>query len=267
MQRGQTSKISINIMAQSVYLFSYKQGSSILHKIPACWKIIFIPFINLLFFLLPPYCVMILIFLQFVIARLLKFSLREQLCDIKPIIYYAVLLLIFKIFSCLIAFFNDYEWGLSPLKSFLEEIKLWWGQIYGEIEKKGGQTSMFFQHFSWESEKNTIFLLLKLLSIMQSASLIYKTSTSLEIREGIGAIETFIHKIFHINKANIITDSISMFLIFIPIISEIWDKSKKSWLVRGGKNSIKMYIVLIPLLFSVGMKKAYNMARAVSIRK
>ena len=102
---------------------------------------------------------------------------------------------------------------------------------------------------------------------MQSASLIYKTSTSLEIREGIDSIETFIHKIFHINKANIITDSISMFLIFIPIISEIWDKSKKSWLVRGGKNSIKMYIVLFPLLFSVGMKKAYNMARAVSIRK
>ncbi|MCR4742928.1 MAG: hypothetical protein K5866_08695 [Treponema sp.] len=51
------------------------------------------------------------------------------------------------------------------------------------------------------------------------------------------------------------------------MVSKIWNQSKKAWLARGGKISIKMYKVLIPLLFSVGMKKAYNMARAISIRK
>ncbi len=257
-------------MSQDVSLFSYKQGSSFLHKIPATWKIIFIPLINILFLSLPPYFAIILIVLQFIIATSLRFSFREQFCDVKPIIYYAFLLLAFKIISYFVVFFSNFEWGLSPLKSLWEYFKNWLGQCWGQTSTdfgnsggQGGQPPIF----TWESEKDTVFLLLKLFSIMQSASLIFKTSTALELRQGIGKIESFLRKIFHLKKENLLTDSLSMFLNFIPMVSKIWNQSKKAWLARGGKISIKMYKVLIPLLFSVGMKKAYNMARAISIRK
>jgi len=93
---------------------------------------------------------------------------------------------------------------------------------------------------------------------MQSASLVFKTSTSLELREGIGTI---------FGQKSLFTNAISMFLNFIPMVAKIWEQSKRAWFARGGKHNIKMYTTLMPVLFSVGMKKAYNAARAVSIRK
>lgn len=57
-----------------------------------------------------------------------------------------------------------------------------------------------------------------------------------------------------------------MFLNFIPMLSQIWEQSKKAWFARGGKKGIRMYGTLLPVLFSVGLKKAYNQARAISLR-
>lgn len=205
-------------------LFSYKKGTSFLHKCPSWIKILFIPLINILFLYLPPQFSLFLIIFQTILAFCLKFSLAEQLEDLKPIIYYAVLLFFFQIFL----------WVFSGPN--LENLK---------------------NRFSWESEKDTVFLLLKLFAVMQSASLVFKTSTSLEMREGIA-------KIF--GRKSAITNAISMFLNFLPMVSKIWQQSKKVWKARGGKNGIKMYAVLLPVLFSVGMKKAYNAAKAVQIR-
>lgn len=205
-------------------LFSYKKGTSFLHKCPSWIKILFVPIVNILFLCLPLQFSLFLIIFQTILAFCLKFSLAEQLEDLKPIIYYAVLLLIFQIFL----------WLFS-----------------------GPNLENFKNRFSWEREKDTVFLLLKLFAVMQSASLVIKTSTSLEMREGIA-------KIF--GRKSAITNAISMFLNFIPMVSKIWQQSKKVWKARGGKNGIKMYAVLLPVLFSVGMKKAYNAAKAVQIR-
>ena len=89
---------------------------------------------------------------------------------------------------------------------------------------------------------------------MQSASLVFKTSTSLELREGIFKIEKLVRKILHLKNKATFTDTFSMFLNFIPLVSKIWEQSKKAWLARGGKNFVKMYLALLPVLFSVGMK-------------
>lgn len=204
-------------------LFSYKKGNSFLHKCPAWCKILFIPLINILFLCLPSYFSVALVILQFVLACILKFSIREQLTDLKPVIYYMFLLFLFQIISWLIN-------GAQDFKSY----------------------------FSWESEKETVLLLVKLFAVMQSASLVFKTSTSLEIRDGIG-------KIF--GRNSVITNALSMFMNFLPMVSKIWSQSKRAWIARGGKKSIRMYMVLLPVLFSVGMKKAYNSARAITIRK
>ena len=62
------------------------------------------------------------------------------------------------------------------------------------------------------------------------------------------------------------TNAIYMFVNFIPMVSRIWEESQRAWFARGGKKSLRMYMTLLPILFSVGMKKAYNAARAVTIR-
>ncbi len=165
-------------------------------------------------------------------AFYLHFSLKEQLADLRPVLFYGVLLLIFKIIS----------YAFSGT-SFLE-IKANW----------------------WIEEKETVFLLIKLFCIMQSVSLIFKTSTSLELREGIEKIELWVRKKLHLKEKRTFTNAIFMFLNFIPMVSKIWQQSQRAWIARGGKKSLKMYMILLPVLFSVGMKKAYNMARAIEIR-
>ena len=108
--------------------------------------------------------------------------------------------------------------------------------------------------------------MIKIFSVLQSASLVFKTSTSLELREGIWTIEKHVRKMFHLKEKNLVTDAVSLFLNFIPMVSKIWEQSKRAWLARGGRKGVIMYLRLLPVLFFVGMKKAYNAARAVSIR-
>ena len=64
-----------------------------------------------------------------------------------------------------------------------------------------------------------------------------------------------------------VADVISLFVNFIPQVSKNWQQVKRAWKARGGKNSVRMYMVLLPVLFSVGMKQAYTTARAISVRK
>lgn len=210
-------------MSSSYSFFSYKKGNSFLHKCPAWIKILFIPLVNILFLCLPPVFAAGLIVFQIVLAFCIGFTVREQFTDIKPVIYYAFLV-------------------------FIMQLLIW---IFGGMKD-------FAASFSWESEKETVFMLIKIFAVMQSASLMFKTSTSLELRDGIGRV--FGYK-------SVITNALFMFLNFIPMVSKIWEQSKKAWIARGGKENIKMYTTLLPVLFSVGLKKAYNAARAVSIRK
>ena len=214
--------------------FQYKAGNSFLHKTPSWIKILIIPLLNILFFILPPPFAISLIVFQTILAFSLHFTIREQLADLRAVIYYAILLLFVKI----VTFSFSYIFGDATLP----------------ITKDVILTFL-------KGEKHTLFMLLKLFCVMQSASLVFKTSTSLEIREGVGKIE------YAITKKNVVTDGIFLFISFIPSVSKIWKQSTRAWYARGGKHNVKMYLVLLPVLFSVGMKEAYNKARAVSIRK
>lgn len=212
-------------------LFSYKKGSSFLHKCPAWAKILFIPIINILFLCLPPVFSIILVCLQFILACCLRFTFKEQFTDLKPVLFYAVIV-------------------------FFMQILMW--LFGGQFLAEEGWIVSLKNNFSWESEKETVFLLVKIFAVMQSASLVFKTSTSLEIRDGIG-------KLF--GQSSLLTNALFMFLNFIPMVSKIWEQSKRAWIARGGKENIRMYMTLLPVLFSVGMKKAYNTSKAILIRK
>lgn len=203
-----------------VDFLSYKKGSSFLHRTPAWVKMVFIPVLNILFLCLPPVFSVVLLCAQFILACALGFTLREQMNDLRCIFWYAAMLVFVKVLT----------WLFMGLPAGF---------------------------FSWEDWKETVLLLVKLFAVMQSASLVFRTSTSLQMREGIGRI---------FGQRSTITNAISMFLNFIPMVSAIWQQSRRAWLARGGKKGLRMYIVLIPVLFSVGMKKASNAARAVSAR-
>lgn len=220
------------IKSKKYSAFSYKAGNSFLHRCPAWAKLLFIPVINILFLCLPIQFAAGFILFQFVIACVLKFSLREQFADLKPVLYYGIFVLLMDLLTAL-----------------------------------GSGNFNFKEIYSWEKQRETIFLLIKIFCVLQSAGLVFKTSTSLELREGIAVIESSIRKILHLKKKNAFTDAISLFLNFIPLVSKIWEQSKKAWFARGGKKGIGMYLKLLPVLFFVGMKKAYNSARALSIRE
>ena len=207
-------------------LFSYKYGNTFLHRAPAWCKLIFIPVVSIFIFCFPPYICIGLIIVQLLLALFLSFSFSEILNDLRPVFYYALILLFVKILSVgsqlIMLLFNPEPFSI---KTFL------------------------LSNFSWETEKPTILLLMKIFCLMQTTSIMFKTTTALQIRE---CFKSF--------------DALSMFISFIPITSRLWTQTKKAWFARGGKKGIKMYIVLLPVLFSTGMKKAWNMARAVQVR-
>ena len=223
-------------MKQKSSLFSYKQGNSFIHRCPPELKLLVIPVLNILLLFLP-WIYSLIFAVAFLAAGLfIKITLKEIITDIKPVLYYAFLLFIFELFTL-------------DFSSF-------------EIFKLN-----FINSFSWTSQKETVFFLLKLFCIMLSSSLLFKTSTSLELRSGISKIETAVRKIMHSKKENTFTQIIFLFLNFIPMFAKIFEQLKKSWKARMGKPGIKMYLKLLPVMFSVSIKKAWNMSRALEIRR
>lgn len=210
--------------------FSYKPGSSFLHRCPAWIKILLIPVVSVAVFKLPFYCAIGLYIMQVILAFVLKFSVREQLRDLKAILYYAVFLIFAKLIGSMAS---------------------------GQLEISG-----FIRN-----ETETWILLLKLLCVMQSVSIVFKTSTSLQIREGLESMELAVRRLFHAKTETPVAQAVSLFICFIPQVSKNWQQAERAWKARGGKKSLRMFIVLLPVFFSVGMKQAYNSARAISIRQ
>ena len=211
------------------FFFSYKSGSSFLHKCPSWIKILSVPVVNILIFCVHPYLALFMIIVQTALAFALRFTVAEVYTDVKPVVYYAILLFFIRFISAL---------SQNNLSLFLET----------------------------ESLKETCFLLLKLLCIMQNASLVFKTSTSLQLREGLEIIEGTVRRFFHLKNAKTVSDTVSVFFIFIPLIAQMWNQIVKSWQVRCGKKSLKMYFVLLPVFFSVSLKKAWNLSRSICLR-
>ena len=212
--------------------FSYKAGNTFVHKMPPVAKILLIPSINILIFTLPFEVSLGFLIFQAALAFGLKFALREQLRDLRPVLYYALILYVTSFIAQFCAAGFDLQSAFS----------------------------------STVQNHETIKMLVKLFCVMQSASILFKTSTSLQIRDGIGVIESLIRKILPVSKKNTFTDTIALFVCFIPMVYKNWELSKRAWFARGGKSGIKMMKSIFPVFFSVGIKQAYNAARAVAVR-
>lgn len=224
-------------MKNSFSLFSYKSGNSVLHRMASWQKIILLPALSLSYWVIPFYFVIFVIAVQLIVEIILKFSLKDIANDFKPVIFYAVLLYFINFCASYFSF----------------------GWIFDFALLKKTAITVF-------SDFLTAIFLLRFFAAIQACSLLFKTSSSLQIREGFEHIESFFRKILPVSKKNQFSKILALFVCFIPMCIQNWNSIKKAWFARGGKFGIRMIFVLLPVFFSVGMNKAYKMAKAYAAR-
>ena len=210
--------------------FSYKPGFSPVHRMPAVAKLLLIPALNIIVFNLPFEVAVGLILIQTILLSCLRFNFREQFADLKPVLYYAVFLYL----SSFIA------------RAFQTDLKEAFSETMANTE--------------------TLKMLVKLFCMMQGASIIFKTSTTLQLREGINQIETFIRKILPVSKENKFSNILAVFFCFIPMVFRNWEKAKTAWYARGGKTGLRMLRSILPVFFSIGLKQAWLLSKAIRAR-
>ena len=206
-----------------------------MHRLPAWIKILFIPACNIVIFSLPWYVAACFAAVQVVLFCALRFSFREQLADLVPVIWYG---------------------GCLYLITF-------GAALYARIFAEPFLDALAHAFLSMTADTETSVRVIKFFACVQSASLMFKTSTSLELRAGIETIECAIRRWLPCKKEARFAAAVALFINFIPAVFLIWNQLKRAWLARGGKNSLRMFLVLIPVLFFVGLKYAFDTTRAV----
>jgi len=134
-------------------VFRYKTIKGPLHKVPAIIKLLLLLPLSFFCMSLPPFWLAAGIIICVIVSFLCGFSLQEQLTDLKPAFFYAILMYILSVFS-----------------NYLENFKL--------------------MHFN-ESVKALIpryeylRIILRLALIVQISALVFRTTSALEIREAV----------------------------------------------------------------------------------
>ena len=82
---------------------------------------------------------------------------------------------------------------------------------------------------------------------MQLTSLLYRTTTPLDIRSALASVRIF----------PFITEGLALLFTFLPMIFSEYRKITLAWRARGGRSGIRMIAVLFPVLISVCMKHSY----------
>ncbi len=219
--------------------FSYKAGHSVFHRMSAWCKILLIPVFNIAVFSLNWKFAAVFVGIQFITFFCLRFTLKEQLTDLTPVLWYGIFMYLIDLISG--TYIGFAELGLAD--SFLSALKKC---LYDE---------------------KTFSTIVKFFACNQSAALMFKTSTSLELREGIETIELKIRKVLPCSKKPRFAIVVSMFINFIPAVFKIWNQLKRAWFARGGKYNLRMFLTLFPVLFSIGLKYAFDTTKAVLIRE
>ncbi len=168
-------------------IFKYKTVKGPLHKVPALLKFLLLLPLSVFFMSLSPKYLAAGIIAACVTAFFCKFTLYEQLTDLKPAAIYAVLMYGLSVFST----------SIDALQTFPE------------------------QSFLSLLTPNPDFLriTLRLVLIIQLSSLLFRTTSSGELREGLRTLESatrrFFSKIFfhkkQIQRRKIVLPSISLF--------------------------------------------------------
>jgi biotin transport system permease protein/energy-coupling factor transport system permease protein len=224
-------------------IFKYKTVKGPLHKLPALLKLILIWPISIFCMTLHPFWLGIGIATASITAFFCRFTLREQLTDIKPAFFYAFLMYTLSLFSSIMEIHK-----LLPELSYLTAL----------IPKP-----------------DFIRIALRLVLIMQLSSLLFRSTTSGEIRDGLHTMEQvirrFLSRVLFFQKKiapnGHFAENISLFLCFIPEIFETWSVINLAWKARGGKGGLEKIRTTVFVLISLSMERAAVKAKALAARQ
>lgn len=214
-------------------LFCYKYGTTILHKIDARLKLLLILAAGYAAFFLQDIPCAVCIAAAFPLACYAGFSLREQLAQLKPAVYYAAMLYTASIISA--------ACSRTPFPE------------------------------AFRPQKSDGTLILRLVLSLQITGILYRTTSPLALRTALIQIEDGFTGIFskkkHESGSLRFSEAFSLLLIFIPQVFSVWRQAVRAWQARNGKKNIRMMILLFPVLISVCMKRSYIMSLAIQNRR
>ncbi len=224
-------------------IFKYKTVKGPLHKVPALVKLLLLLPLSVFFMSLSSVYLTAGIIAACVCAFLCRFTLREQLTDLKPAFFYTVLMYALSVFSRLID-----TWNTFPSFSLV---------------------------FLLTPNPDFLRISLRLVLIIQLSSLLFRTTSQGELREALFALELgfkrFLAKIFfqkkQVKTENRFSGYIALFLCFIPEIFENWTFINTAWKARGGKQGFAKIKTLTFMLISFSMEKAALKAKALEARR
>jgi len=228
------------VMKQAV--FKYKTIKGPLHKLPAMVKLfVLLPLSGFCLSFSPLWLGTGIIFL-ILTAFFCGFTLREQLTDLKPAAFYAFFMYALSVFSTLLE-----DWRAITVQTLTTAL----------IPR---------EDFSR--------IALSLAVVLQLSALLFRTTSSVEIREGLFAIERFFRLIFsrlpffgkRVSPHPRFAQNITLFLCFIPEIFQIWSNIDLAWKARGGKQGWARIKILCFALISLSFEKAAMKAKALEAR-
>jgi len=216
-------------MVNKQTIFKYKTIKGPLHKIPAAIKLLLFLPLSIICLSFPSLWLLTGIFTAILLSFLCGITLTEQLTDLKPAIFYAFLLYILSIFSTLLehSTFHIQHSTLNTTNSTLHTIHYTLFTIKPEFLR----------------------IALRLILIVQLSALLFRTTSSLEIREVVRL------------------DVITLFLCFIPEIFQTWTSINTAWKARGGRQGLSKIKTLVFILISISLEKAALKAKALEARK
>ena len=224
-------------------IFQYKTQKCPLHKPPAALKFLFLLPLSVVCMSLPLAGLVPGVVILMFAAFSCRFSPREQLADLKPAFFYAALMYALSLFS-------------SLLES-LETMRL---------------TELSAQIFL--PQHRFILIAMRLVLIVQLCALFFRSTSPVELREGIGSIELFVRRILrrlpvlgkYISFKTNYSQNIALFLSFIPEVFETWRQLNLAWHGRAGKHGLRKIKALVFVLISLSMEKAARKANALTAR-
>ena len=237
-------------------IFKYKTDKGHLHRMPAMLKFFLLLPLSMICISLPPLGLVVGKLSAGITAFLCKFTLREQLTDLKPVFYYAGLMYLLSVLSNL----------LENLTAFamLEIDPAYFSPL----------TSQFSAFEVLIPRSETLQIILRLSLIVQLSALLFRSTSSMEIRDVFYSIEHFFRRLFsrlpffgkRVSMHSRFAESISLFISFIPETFATWTSINLSWKARGGKLSVKNIKTLLFVLITLSFEKASLKAKALEIR-
>ncbi|MCK9169783.1 MAG: energy-coupling factor transporter transmembrane protein EcfT [Treponema sp.] len=220
-------------MVRKITLFSYTYGSSVLHRLDARIKLLFIFLAGYGAFYLPPAACTVCIAAVFITAAASGFTFKDQLIQLKPAVYYVLLL-----------------YTVSLISSYT------------------GHTPFPLVFIPRTAD---ILLSLRLVLAVLVTGLLYRTTSPLALRTALEQIEDACRRFFHLRSPDYrkippFSEIFSLLLVFIPQVFDVWEEVHRAWKARNGRNGIRMLSVLFPVFISVCMKRSYLTSLALRNR-